>query len=184
MRREPGFKRALAPEMECEKGGMKDLSIRPIEKAETPLLEEFLYQAVFRDEGAPTIPRDVLDRPEVAVYIENYGKKPDDNCLVSELGGEVVGAVWVRLLNGAVKEFGNIDDSTPELAISVLPEYRNRGIGTELMGAMMVLLREKGYPLVSLSVQKANYAVRLYRYSGFEIIMENDENYIMTAALG
>ena len=44
----------------------------------------------------------------------------------------------------------------------------------------MVLYR---YKQVSLSVQKMNYAVRMYRKVGFEIVDENDEEYIMICKL-
>ena len=41
------------------------------------------------------------------------------------------------------------------------------------------MLKEKGYKQVSLSVQKMNYAVRMYLNVGFEIVSENNEEYIM-----
>lgn len=51
------------------------------------------------------------------------------------------------------------------------------------MKDMLSLLREKGYKQVSLAVQKANYAVRMYKKVGFEIIDENQEEYIMVFKL-
>jgi len=48
---------------------------------------------------------------------------------------------------------------------------------------MLQFLREKGYKQASLSVQKANYAVRMYRKAGFEVIDENEEEYIMVCRL-
>ena len=71
-----------------------------------------------------------------------------------------------------------IDDTTPSFAISLYEEYRNWGIGTALMGAMLQFLRVKGYKQTSLSVQKANYAVHMYRKAGFEMVDENEEEYI------
>ena len=44
-------------------------------------------------------------------------------------------------------------------------------------------LKLEGYKQASLSVQKMNYAVRMYRKIGFEIIDENDEEYIMICKL-
>ncbi len=41
----------------------------------------------------------------------------------------------------------------------------------------------EGYKQASLSVQKMNYAVRMYRKIGFEIIDENDVEYIMICKL-
>ena len=71
----------------------------------------------------------------------------------------------------------------PELqvsfAISLYPEYRNHGIGTALMKSMLKLLKAENYKQASLAVQKANYAVKMYKNVGFEIVGENAEEYIM-----
>ena len=45
------------------------------------------------------------------------------------------------------------------------------------------LLKEAGYQKASLSVQKENYAVKMYRNLGFTIIGENDEEYLMAVSL-
>lgn len=82
-----------------------------------------------------------------------------------------------------MKDYGNIDDVTPSLAISLYKEYRNRGIGTRLMTKILELLGEKGYGRVSLSVQKANYAVVMYLKMGFEIVKETEEEYVMVKEL-
>lgn len=72
---------------------------------------------------------------------------------------------------------------TPSLAISIYKEYRNQGIGRALMEKVLETLKNQGFRQVSLSVQKANYAVKLYKNVGFEIISENDEEYIMKCKL-
>ena len=154
-------------------------SIHKINKNSFSFLKKFLYQAIFIPEGVTPPEWSIVDQPELQVYIENFGEKPDDHCLAAEVDGKIVGAVWVRIMN----DYGHIDDKTPSLAISLLPEYRGQGIGTELMKRMLSLLRESGYPGVSLSVQKANYAVKLYRSLGFEVVRENDEEYIMLRRL-
>lgn len=41
----------------------------------------------------------------------------------------------------------------------------------------------QGYKQVSLSAQKMNYAVHMYLKVGFEIVDENDEEYIMICKL-
>ena len=76
-----------------------------------------------------------------------------------------------------------IDDTTPSLSISLLKEYRNLGIGTELMKQILLTLKEKKYKQVSLSVQKINYAVNMYKKVGFEIVRENKEDYVMICKL-
>lgn len=49
---------------------------------------------------------------------------------------------------------------------------------------MIAELKVQGYKKASLSVQKMNYAARMYRKIGFEIVGENDEEYIMGYDLG
>lgn len=51
------------------------------------------------------------------------------------------------------------------------------------MRALLGELKSVGFGQVSLSVQKANRAVRLYRKIGFVTIDENDEEYIMLCRL-
>ncbi len=48
---------------------------------------------------------------------------------------------------------------------------------------MLDVLQESGYEKASLAVQKANYAVKMYRKVGFKIIGESDEEYIMVCNL-
>lgn len=48
---------------------------------------------------------------------------------------------------------------------------------------MLALLRERGYQSVSLSVQRANYAVKMYRDAGFSIRKEKDDEYLMACVL-
>ena len=153
-------------------------TIRPLRSDERALLDDFIYEAIFIPEGVEPPPRSIIEEPGVRVYVENWGA-PDDLCLVAECDGTVCGAVWTRIIAG----YGHLDDSTPEFAISLLPQYRGKGIGTALMRAQLELLRERGYKQTSLAVQKANYAVRMYKAVGFEIIDENEEEYIMLCRL-
>lgn len=156
--------------------------IRPIKSSEIYLLEEFLYNAVFQKDENEPVPRSVINEPSVSVYIKNFGGA-NDSCLVAESNGKVIGCVWTRILNGAVKGFGNLDSETPEFAISLLKDYRGFGIGTQLMKSMLELLKKKGFKHTSLAVQKENYAFKMYKNLGFRIIKETEEEYIMLCEL-
>ena len=156
-----------------------NLIIRKIRESEYDLLNEFLYEAVFIPEGSASPDKEIINKPELQVYIEDFGKRKDDHCLVAEADGKVIGAVWARIMN----DYGHIDEDTPSLAISLYKEYRSSGIGTEMMKEMLQLLKESGYRKASLSVQKDNYAFKMYRKLGFEIISENDSEYIMVKYL-
>lgn len=155
-----------------------EYQIREIRESEYEILADFLYEAIYVPKGTDKPPKSIISKPELQVYIENFGKE-DDWCLVAEVKDRIVGAVWVRIMN----DYGHIDDETPSFAIAVYEEYRHLGIGTELMRAMLKLLKDKGYKKASLSVQKANYAVGLYRKAGFEVVDENMEEYIMVCRL-
>jgi len=155
------------------------VTIREILPQELIHLKNFLYEAIYQPDKTNPVPREVIKIPKVSVYIDNFGKQKDDYCLVAESEGKLIGAVWVRILAGEIKGYGNIDDQTPEFAISLFEEYRNLGIGTRLMNAMIDYLRKNNYAQTSLSVNKENYAVRMYKNIGFEIIEENDEDYLM-----
>lgn len=153
--------------------------IREIRKAEYRVLEDFLYEAIFIPEGVPAPSKEIINQPELQVYIADFGKKKGDIGLVAEVNNKIVGAVWVRIMN----DYGHIDDETPSFAISLYKDYRNYGIGTALMQNMLGVLKKNGYKQTSLAVQKANYAVRMYKNVGFEIVDENEEEYIMRCRL-
>lgn len=156
-----------------------DYKIREISEDEYGLLENFLYEAIFVPEGMAVPPKSIIRQPELQVYITDFGKRKDDIGLVAEVDTEVIGAVWVRIMN----DYGHIDDTTPSFAISLYKEYRGLGIGTALMKEMLSILKERGYEQTSLAVQKANYAVNMYKKVGFKIVDENDEEYIMSCRL-
>ena len=155
--------------------GELSYTIRPITSQEYSLLDDFLYEAIFIPEGVEAPPKDIIKAPELQVYVESFGTREGDICFVAEISGKVVGAVWVRIMD----DYGHVEDGVPSFAISLYKEYRGYGIGTALMKRMLVELQTKGYKKASLAVQKANYAVKMYKKVGFEIIDENDEEYIM-----
>lgn len=152
-----------------------EYSIRKMTVSEYPMLNDFLYEAIFIPDGIEPPPRNIITSPELQIYVDRFGELKDDFALVAEVEKKVVGAVWVRIMN----DYGHIDDKTPSLAISLYKEYRGQGIGTDMMKEMLSLLKAHGYKRVSLSVQKTNYAVEMYRKIGFDIVRGNEEEWIM-----
>lgn len=152
--------------------------IRQLKENEYGILPDFLYEAIYIPEGVELPPKNIIDQPELQLYISNWGRE-DDHCLVAEVNEKIVGAIWVRIMN----DYGHIDDNIPSLAISLYKEYRKRGIGTALIKEMLSFLKKKGYEKVSLSVQKVNYAYKMYLKFGFTVISENEEEFIMIKQL-
>lgn len=155
------------------------VEIRTLRNDEIELLKEFLYEAIFIPEGVTPPPKDIVEKPELRMYTDDFGTRQGDNCLVAVFDNKVVGAVWTRIMD----DYGHVDDATPSFAISLYKDYRGQGIGTKLMKEMLSLLKTQGFKKASLAVQKANYAVRMYEKVGFHTVDENDEEYIMICEL-
>lgn len=128
-----------------------NLIIRNIKTEEYPLLKDYLYDAIFIPQGVKPTDKSIINNEDLQVYIKDFGNKKDDICFLAEMDHDIVGAVWIRIMN----DYGHIDDQTPSLAISVKKEYRGLGIGTKLMETMLVSVKHHGYQSVSLSVQKS-----------------------------
>lgn len=162
---------------------MKDIIIRPIREEEIGILEDMIYEAIFLKDGKALFPREIIKTLEINVFIDKFGSKKDDHCLVAELGSQIIGAVWVRIWNGKEKDSGSIDDVTPEFAISLFSEHRGKGYGTMMMDRMLKLLKYEGYSQASLSVDKENYAIKMYKKLGFKVIHENEHDFLMLLKL-
>lgn len=161
---------------------MKEIIIREIKKEELYILEDMLYEAIYQDGKSELLPKSIIKIPEISIYIDNFGQK-DDHCFVADLNGQIIGAVWIRILDKQPKGYGYIDSETPELAISLFKEYRNQGLGVTLMKKMIEYLKAKNYKQTSLSVDKNNFAVKMYKKLGFDIILENDQDFLMLLKL-
>ena len=78
--------------------------IREIQKQEYPLLEDFLYEAIFVPEGAAVPPRTITAAPQLRIYVENFGESQGDLGLVAEIDKRIVGAVWCRIMDDYGRE--------------------------------------------------------------------------------
>ena len=161
------------------KQGAMDYKIREMRANEYGLLREFLYEAIYIPAGTLPPPKSILQSPQLQEYIFAFGTQKHDRAFVAEAQSKVVGAVWVRIM----QDYGHIDNATPSLAMSVLSKYRSMGIGTALLKQMLAAEKQAGYKRISLSVQKANYAVQMYQKAGFTVVCEKGEEYIMAIDL-
>jgi len=158
--------------------------VRVMRESDYECLPEFLYQAIYIPEGKEWPPRSIINEPEIFVYIKDFGIQPGDLGVVAQQNGQVIGAAWTRI----IPAYGHVDNETPELAISILPGFRNYGIGSKLMKKLFKVLRDNGYRQTSLSVQKDNPAVRFYTRLGYNISGEKldhagHEDYLMIKCL-
>ena len=116
----------------------------------------------------------------VAVALDNISeRRMGDEVFVLKDGDARKGMLWM----GISRDQYNAEPVGYLLGIYVDPSIRRKGIGTELMRGILKELKKHGFMRVSLAVQKANYALRLYEKAGFRIIGGNAEEYIMVCDL-
>jgi ribosomal protein S18 acetylase RimI-like enzyme len=160
-----------------------NITIRPLTAADEPFLWEMLYQALYVPEGAEPLPRDIVKRPEICRYVQNWGNSDDIGFIaIGEVEQRPMGAVWIRLLTGENRGYGYVNDRTPELSIAVLSEYQTRGVGTRLLIHLLKNSQTR-YQAISLSVSSDNPAVRLYQRLGFETVESIDNSLTMVKRL-
>ena len=154
------------------------MEIKEITKRDQDFLFEMLYESIYTAPDIPRPSRDIIERPEISKYVENWGKPGDFGLIAVNDGNEKIGAVWMRYLTGPMKGYGYINDTIPEIGIAVDKEHRGKGVGTALLRE---LLERTGPEVqsVSLSVQASNPAKKLYERLGFRVCSTSGNSVIM-----
>ncbi len=149
--------------------------IRPAGAQDLPFLRDMLRHAYYARWGSEAdVP---LER-----YVEGWGR-PGDAALVAIDEFRPVGAAWYRLFEEDEPGYGFVDEGTPELTIAIVPSKRGRGLGRELLEALLERARRDGYAQVSLSVEPDNPALHLYERYGFSKSGERAGAWVMLASL-
>jgi dihydrolipoamide dehydrogenase len=126
--------------------------------------------------------RDPSSEYPVARYVDRWGRRGDTAVIAIE-GYEAVGAAWYRLFTRAEPGYAFVDEQTPELTIAVLPALRGRGLGEQLLTALLERARRDGVETVSLSVEPGNRARKLYERHGFSVVADRGDACVMKAQL-
>jgi len=156
--------------------------IREIKENEYEFLREMIYQAVYLPDENQKLPKSVVFEPPFSKYVEDFGRRGDFAFVLID-GNDLVGAIWTRLFSEADKNYGFVDPETPELSIAIKEDYRNQGFGNLLIAKLFERLKTSGFEKVSLSVDRRNRAVNLYRKVGFETVSEKGTAYAMLKRL-
>ncbi len=106
-------------------------------------------------------------------YVSGWGRSGDTAVIALEEGFPV-GAAWFRLFTRDEPGFGFVDEQTPEVSIAVVPSRRGRGIGSELLDALIDAAKEQGYGSLSLSVADDSPAMHVFEKQGFEQFEQTD----------
>ncbi len=121
-----------------------------------------LHYAMRLDE----VNKSLSDIPKLAIYNEFYGFTSKDLGLYALVDNQLAGAVWIRRLNTDHGSNGYIDDNTPILNMAVLPEFRGKGIGSQMIEQLFM---EAGalHQNISVSVVSDSRAISFYERHGF-----------------
>ena len=161
------------------------LSLRPLGATEHAILEQLFHLAAAWWEATPERPHpslaDLLNRPEYAIYIEDWGRS-GDRCIVATVDETVAGGIWCRLFKSDRPSLGFIDEQTPELGLAVFGGFRRAGLATALVAALVAQARLDGRSGLSLEVTNGNPARHVYEAAGFRDVRSHPNSRTMGLA--
>lgn len=144
--------------------------LRPARAGDRPFLTEMLLEAAEWNPNRVTRSRaDLLADPILRRYLEGW-PRPGDLGIVAEADSSPVGAAWLRRFTADHPGYGFVAEQVPELSMAVVPAWRGRGLGRSLLRRTVAEARAAGIEEISLSVERANFAHRLYAGEGFEVV--------------
>jgi GNAT superfamily N-acetyltransferase len=126
---------------------------------------------------------DLLADASVMRYASGWQRPADDGVVAVDDAGDLIGACWYRVLPPAEPGYGFVASGVPELTLGVRPLWRAQGVGRALLSAACDLARDAGHQRVSLSVERANFAERLYRSEGFVVVASGPDSDTMVRSL-
>ena len=115
----------------------------------------------------------MLSNPRTAHYIAGWPRDTDLG-VIAEAGAVPVGAAWVRFFAAEDPGYGFVAPDVPELTVGVAAAWRGRGVGRSLLRAVAARAAAAGVRRISLSVERENFARRLYRSEGYAVADGSD----------
>ena len=148
--------------------------IRRATLEDDPFLGDMLVEAAnWSDEWKKKSRERIFSTPRIAHYIAGWPRESDLG-VVAEASGQPVGAAWLRFLPASDPGYGFMAADVPELTIGVAASWRGRGVGRALLRAVADEARSAGIERISLSVERKNYAQKLYSSEGYRIVDSRD----------
>jgi GNAT superfamily N-acetyltransferase len=162
---------------------MAAFTIRPATNNDARFLSDMLVEANnwHATKRRPRV--QLLAAPEVAHYISGWPRPSDAGVVAVDTHGTPIGASWYRLFSMDDPGYGYVAAGVPELTLGVNPVWRAQGVGRALLKAVIARARAAGYARISLSVERANFAQRLYVSEGFVTVESGADSDTMVRAL-
>ena len=148
-----------------------DYVIRQLTRQDEPILWEMLYYGLSSAEKSEPLSRDVVRRPEISRYVEDWGRVGDTGFVAhDEKNQALLGAAWLRRPTDK-------SDASPELALAVKPEHRRHGIGTALL--TQLVRANPDHSTISVSFVAGKPVLRLYERFGFKVVEQRPDAVVM-----
>lgn len=159
------------------------MRIRRAVRADAAFLVEMACEAAnwHPDRVRPKV--QLLADPNVMRYARGWKRPSDDGVIAEDVNGDPVGACWFRVLPANDSGYGFVARGVPELTLGVRPVFRAHGVGRALLSAACDLARDGGHQRISLSVERQNFAEKLYRSEGFVVVSSGDDADTMAKTL-
>jgi GNAT superfamily N-acetyltransferase len=151
-------------------------SIRPAASGDGAFMADMLVEAVnWSPEWKKQSRRRVLSTHKSAHYITGW---PHDTDLgvIAEADGERIGAAWLRFHPASDPGYGFVAAEVPELTIGVTVHWRGRGVARALLRVIAEQALLAGIRQISLSVERKNFAQKLYLSEGYQIVDSTDRD--------
>lgn len=160
-----------------------NITIKRLNTIPINIFHQFFYKAIFVPENQPPVPFENIYKPELYKYINAFGKKPNDTCVVGMVCAEIVGLAWARTFSDSEQSYGFINEDVPELCIYIKDKYRRRGLGKRLVKQMVYEIEKKGFSAIYVNVDKRNPAILFFKSLGFVPDHENSNEVVMIKTL-
>jgi len=151
-------------------------SIRPAAPGDGAFMADMLVEAVnWSPEWKKQSRRQVLSTHRTAHYIAGWPRDSDLG-VIAESDGERLGAAWLRFFPASDQGYGFVAADVPELTIGVAVHWRGRGVGRALLRAIAEQALSAGIRQISLSVERKNFAQKLYLSEGYVVVDSSDRD--------
>jgi GNAT superfamily N-acetyltransferase len=151
-------------------------SIRPANSGDGSFMADMLVEAVnWSPDWKKQSRKRVLSTHRTAHYITGWPRDTDLG-VIAEADGEPIGAAWLRFFPDGDPGYGFVAADVPELTVGVAVHWRGRGVARALLRAIAEQAISAGIRQISLSVERKNFAQKLYLSEGYQIVDSSDRD--------
>ncbi len=162
---------------------MSAYRIRPATGEDARILADMLVEAANGNAARPKPRVAVLEDPHALRYLSGWMRPGDFGSVAEDEHGAPIGACWARLFPANAPGSGFVAVGVPELTLGVNPQWRAQGVGRALLRALAAQAAATGTGRLSLSVERTNFAQRLYVSEGYITVASRETADTMVRAV-